>query len=61
MHKTASFAALLLQGAGRLLEQAQQSSEEQCAAIDEFKDMFVRREVLSHKDKVRCSDHAHQP
>lgn len=55
MLKTAIFTALLLQGAGKLLEQAQQTSEEQCAAIEGFKDILVRKEVLSHKDKVRCA------
>ena len=59
MLKTAIFTALLLQVAGKLLERAQQTSEEQCAAIDGFKDILVRRELLSHKDKVRCAGHVH--
>ena len=57
MLKTAIFTVYLLQGAGNLLEQAQQTSEEQCGAIDGFKDILVRKEVLSHKDKVRCAGH----
>ena len=41
-----------MQKAGELVERAQQTSQEQRDALDEFKDTLVKKEVLAHKDKV---------
>ena len=35
------------------MEKAQQTSKEQRDALDTFKDILVKKEVLAHKDKVR--------
>ena len=42
----------MLQKAGELVERAQQTSEKQRHALDEIKDLLVKKEVLAHKDKV---------
>lgn len=44
--------ALTLQLAGELLDQAQQTSEEQREVLQEFQDVLAKKEVLAHKDKV---------
>ena len=50
---TAMFLLFLLQKAGALVERAQQTSEEQREALNEFQNVLVKKEVLAHKDKVR--------
>ena len=37
------------------MDTAQLTSEKQRNALDEFKDILVKKEVLAHKDKVRCA------
>ena len=50
---TAMFLLFYLQKAGALVEGAQQTSEEQREALNEFQNVLVKKEVLAHKDKVR--------
>ena len=50
-----AFPALDLQKAGEWVERAQQTSEEQRNALNEFMNILVKREVLAHKDKVDCA------
>lgn len=41
-----------MQKAGELVEKAQQTSQEQRDALDKFKDILVKKDLLAHKDKV---------
>ena len=34
------------------MEKAQQTSQEQRDALDKFKDILVKKDLLAHKDKV---------